>query len=154
MSQLYDGAWRDSPPAAEEIGEDGQFRRIESPLRHWISPDPNAEFAAEAGRYHLFIAWVCPWASRVTAYRVLKGLEDVVSLSASHGVIGNDGWVFQDDTIPPFEVPHPLYKVRGHDLELEVPLAPWEAALGAQVDVPTLDGRVSMKVPAGSTGGQ
>ena len=49
MSQLYDGVWRDSPPAAEEIGEDGQFRRIESPLRDWISPDPGAEFAAEAG---------------------------------------------------------------------------------------------------------
>src|SRR5689334_8320580 len=50
--------------------------------------------------------------------------------------------------------PHPLYKVRGHDLEIEVPLAPWEAALGAQVEIPTLDGRVTMKVPAGSTGGQ
>jgi curved DNA-binding protein len=50
--------------------------------------------------------------------------------------------------------PHPLYKARGHDLEIEVPLAPWEAALGAQVDIPTLDGRVTMKVPAGSTGGQ
>ena len=67
MSQLYDGIWRDSPPAAEEIGEDGQFRRIESPLRNWISADPGAEFPAEAGRYHLFVAWVCPWASRVTA---------------------------------------------------------------------------------------
>ncbi len=116
MSQLYDGVWRDSPPAAEEIGEDGQFRRIESPLRNWISPDPDAEFPAEAGRYHLFVAWVCPWASRVTAYRVLKGLEDVISMSASHGVIGNQGWIFQDDTIPPFEVPHPLYKVyQAHD---------------------------------------
>jgi curved DNA-binding protein len=50
--------------------------------------------------------------------------------------------------------PHPLYKVRGHDLELEVPLAPWEAALGAQVEVPTLDARVTMKVPAGSASGQ
>ena len=116
MSQLYDGVWRDSPPAAEEIGEDGQFRRIESPLRNWISADPDAEFPPEAGRYHLFVAWVCPWASRVTAYRVLKGLEDVVSLSASHGVIGNQGWLFQDETIPPFEVPHPLYKVyQAHD---------------------------------------
>jgi putative glutathione S-transferase len=116
MSQLYDGVWRDSPPAAEEIGEDGQFRRIESPLRDWISPDPDAEFPAEAGRYHLFIAWVCPWASRVTAYRVLKGLEDVISLSASHGVIGNQGWIFQDETIPPFTVPHPLYRVyQEHD---------------------------------------
>jgi curved DNA-binding protein len=50
--------------------------------------------------------------------------------------------------------PHPLYKVRGHDLELELPLAPWEAALGAQVEVPTLDARVAMKVPAGSASGQ
>lgn len=50
--------------------------------------------------------------------------------------------------------PHPLYKVRGHDLEIDVPLAPWEAALGAEVQIPTLDGRVTMKVPAGSIGGQ
>ncbi len=50
--------------------------------------------------------------------------------------------------------PHALYKVRGHDLELELPLAPWEAALGAQVEVPTLDARVAMKVPAGSASGQ
>jgi curved DNA-binding protein len=50
--------------------------------------------------------------------------------------------------------PHPLYRPSGHDLEIEVPLAPWEAALGAQVDVPTLEGRVSMKVPPGSKGGQ
>ena len=50
--------------------------------------------------------------------------------------------------------PHALYRASGHDLEIEVPLAPWEAALGAQVDVPTLEGRVSMKVPQGSKGGQ
>jgi putative glutathione S-transferase len=116
MSQLYDGIWRDTPPAAEEIGEDGQFRRIDSPLRSWISPDPDAEFLAEAGRYHLFIAWVCPWASRVTAYRVLKGLESIVSLSASRGVIDDQGWRFEEDTVPPFAVPHPLYHVyQAHD---------------------------------------
>src|SRR5438067_609764 len=50
--------------------------------------------------------------------------------------------------------PHPLYRARGHDLEIELPLSPWEAALGAQVDVPTLEGRVTMKVPPGSKGGQ
>jgi len=116
MSQLYDGKWADTPPAAEEIGEDGRFRRIDSPLRDTISPDPDAEFPAETGRYHLFIAWVCPWASRVTAYRVLKGLEDVISLSASRGVIGNEGWIFEESSIPPFEVPHPLYRVyQEHD---------------------------------------
>jgi curved DNA-binding protein len=50
--------------------------------------------------------------------------------------------------------PHPLYKASGHDLDLDVPIAPWEAALGAQVDVPTLDGTVRMKVPPGSQSGQ
>jgi curved DNA-binding protein len=50
--------------------------------------------------------------------------------------------------------PHPLFRVSGHDLDLEVPLAPWEAALGAQVDIPTLTGRVTMKVPPGSKAGQ
>jgi curved DNA-binding protein len=50
--------------------------------------------------------------------------------------------------------PHPLYRPHGHDLELEVPLAPWEAALGAEIEVPTLEGRVKMKVPAGSKAGQ
>jgi curved DNA-binding protein len=50
--------------------------------------------------------------------------------------------------------PHPLFKTRGHDLEIEVPLTPWEAALGAQIEVPTLGGRVTMKVPPGSKGGQ
>jgi curved DNA-binding protein len=50
--------------------------------------------------------------------------------------------------------PHPLYKVHGHDLEIEVPLAPWEAALGAEIEIPTLEGRVKMKVPGGSKAGQ
>jgi curved DNA-binding protein len=50
--------------------------------------------------------------------------------------------------------PHPLFKARGHDLEIEVPITPWEAALGAQVEVPTLEGRVTMKVPPGSKGEQ
>ena len=50
--------------------------------------------------------------------------------------------------------PHPLFRVGGHDLDLEVPLAPWEAALGAQVEIPTLSGPVTMKVPAGTRAGQ
>jgi curved DNA-binding protein len=50
--------------------------------------------------------------------------------------------------------PHPYFRATGHDLDLDVPLAPWEAALGAQVEIPTLEGRVTMKVPAGSRAGQ
>jgi curved DNA-binding protein len=50
--------------------------------------------------------------------------------------------------------PHPLYRVSGHDLDIDVPLAPWEAALGAEVEIPTMEGRVTMKVPPGSKAGQ
>jgi curved DNA-binding protein len=50
--------------------------------------------------------------------------------------------------------PHPLFRVNGHDLDIEVPVTPWEAALGAQVEIPTMEGRVTMKVPPGSKAGQ
>lgn len=47
--------------------------------------------------------------------------------------------------------PHPLYRVEGRDVTFDLPVAPWEAALGAAVKVPTPDGMVELKVPAGST---
>ena len=50
--------------------------------------------------------------------------------------------------------PHRLFRVSGHDLYLDLPLAPWEAALGATVDVPTLGGPVRLKVPPGTHAGQ
>ena len=51
--------------------------------------------------------------------------------------------------------PHPLFTVTGDDdIEIELPVAPWEAALGTKVNVPTLDGQVQMNIPAGSQGGQ
>lgn len=50
--------------------------------------------------------------------------------------------------------PHPLFQVEARDLHLILPLTPWEAALGAQIQVPTLGGRLEMKVPAGSQSGQ
>ncbi len=50
--------------------------------------------------------------------------------------------------------PHPLYRVSGHDLYLDLPLTPWEAALGAVVVVPTLSGSVQLKVPPGTHAGQ
>ncbi len=46
--------------------------------------------------------------------------------------------------------PHSLYVLQGKDVQIELPLAPWEAALGAKVAVPTLGGTVELTVPAGS----
>jgi curved DNA-binding protein len=49
---------------------------------------------------------------------------------------------------------HPFYHVEGRDVFLDLPVAPWEAALGATVKVPTPTGAVDLKIPAGSTGGR
>ena len=50
--------------------------------------------------------------------------------------------------------PHPVFTVRGDDLEIELPVAPWEAALGTKVEVPTIDGKVDLTIPAGAQSGQ
>lgn len=49
---------------------------------------------------------------------------------------------------------HPLYRSKAHDLYLDLPLSPWEAALGTQVQVPTLSGNVTLKVPEGVQAGR
>ena len=50
--------------------------------------------------------------------------------------------------------PHPVFNVRGDDLEVEVPVTPWEAVLGSKIKVPTIDGQVEVSVPAGAQTGQ
>jgi curved DNA-binding protein len=50
--------------------------------------------------------------------------------------------------------PHPLYAVNGKDVQIELPLAPWEAALGTKVPVPTLGGTVELTIPPGAQSGQ
>ena len=51
-------------------------------------------------------------------------------------------------------LPHPVFTLKGDDLELELSIAPWEAVLGGSVEVPTIDGKVELKVPAGAKAGQ
>jgi curved DNA-binding protein len=63
---------------------------------------------------------------------------------------GRDGDLYLDISLKP----HPLYRATGHDLYLDLPLAPWEAAQGATIEVPTLAGPVSLKVPAGTSSGR
>ena len=63
---------------------------------------------------------------------------------------GRDGDLYLNIALDP----HALFRPDGHDLYLDLPLTPWEAALGATVEVPTLEGRVSMKIPAATTAGR
>lgn len=63
---------------------------------------------------------------------------------------GRDGDLYLNITLHP----HPLYRVSGHDLYIDLPLAPWEAVLGASINVPTLAGPVYLKVPPNTPAGQ
>ncbi len=50
--------------------------------------------------------------------------------------------------------PHPVFKLDNYDVHVDVPVTPWEAALGAKIEVPTLDGLVKMTLPPGTPGGK
>lgn len=87
--------------------------------------------------------------------RIPKGVTDGQKLRlAGKGGRGFNGGRNGDLYLNILLRPHPLYRVQGHDLYLDLPLAPWEAALGAVIDVPTLAGGVRLKVPPGTGAGQ
>jgi len=87
--------------------------------------------------------------------RIPKGATDGQRLRlAGQGGKGYNGGPNGDLLLTITLQPHPLYRVSGHDLYIDLPLAPWEAALGASVEVPTLGGPVRLKVAAGTAGGQ
>ena len=93
--------------------------------------------------------------NRTIRTRIPRGATDGQRLRlAGKGGAGANGGPPGDLYLHIVLEPHALFRPSGHDLEIEIPLAPWEAALGAQIEVPTLDGAVSMKVPPGAKGGQ
>ena len=49
---------------------------------------------------------------------------------------------------------HPFFHREGDNIEIKVPLTVWEAALGAKIEVPTIDGRAQLKIPQGTKNGQ
>ena len=92
---------------------------------------------------------------RTFKVRIPKGAADGQRLrlagkggKGAHG--GRDGDLYLNIALHP----HPLFRVSGHDLYIDLPLAPWEAVLGASVEVPTLGGPVRLKVPPHTHAGQ
>ncbi|KAK1829045.1 glutathione S-transferase [Podospora conica] len=89
---------------------DGEFKRQQSTFRNFISPDPNAEFPAEPNRYHLYVSYACPWATRTLIARHLKGLAPLITVSAVHWHMASLGWRFptpSDALSDPALVPPP-----------------------------------------------
>ncbi|GAA6165801.1 glutathione S-transferase family protein [Pelagimonas sp. KU-00592-HH] len=101
MGLLVDGKWHDTWYDTKSSG--GKFIRSEAQFRNWITTDgsagPSGEggFAAESGRYHLYVSYACPWAHRTLIFRQLKGLSDHISVSVVHPDMLTEGWTFETD---------------------------------------------------------
>lgn len=91
MGQLVDGEWK---TGWYDPDEHGAFQRPETRFRSWIAADAKDGFVPEAGRYHLYVSYACPWAHRTMITRAVRGLEGVIGLTSVDPRMGDDGWVF------------------------------------------------------------
>ena len=100
MGLLVEGVWKNEWYDTKASG--GRFVRAESSFRRWVTSDgragPTGEggFAAERGRYHLYVSLACPWAHRTLILRRLKKLEDVISVAVVSPLMGDAGWTFDE----------------------------------------------------------
>jgi len=123
------GEWTTKKDWEKETG--GQFKRQESQFRNRI--DPQGLYAPEVDRYHLYVSYACPWAHRTLMVRALMGLDQVISFSAVHPLMTDNGWHF-DPTDSRFPTPDHLY---GHDFLRELYLKADPHCTG-RVTVPVL----------------
>src|SRR5579862_5757085 len=95
---FVDGVWHSQWYDTGASG--GRFKPTEPLFRNWITADGSAGptgtggFAAERGRYHLYVSLACPFAHRTLIFRKLKKLENVISISIVEPVMGEQGWEF------------------------------------------------------------
>ena len=92
MGRMVEGKWTTE---WYEPDEEGRFQRPETTFRSGVGE--GTDFPVEPDRYHLYVAYACPWAHRTLMMRKLKGLEEVLPISVVHPHMGDDGWVFADD---------------------------------------------------------
>ena len=97
---LVNGQWKSKWDPVQSQDNEGRFIRQGSQFRNWITPDGSpgqsgeGGFAAEPGRYHLYVALICPWASRTLMVRKLKDLEDLISVTVVEPFLTDEGWRF------------------------------------------------------------
>lgn len=149
---LVDGKWTSEWKPVEKTDEKGGFVRQVSSFRNWVTPDGaagptgGAGFAAEAGRYHLYVALICPWASRTLIGRKLKGLDKAISLSIVEPAISGEGWRFGDypgataDTVNGATYLHQIYtKADPHFTGRATVPVLWDKKLGTIVNNESAD---------------
>lgn len=99
MGHMVEGTYHIDDDVTRTVPS-GDWERAKSVVRHWITKDgsagPTGEqgFKAEAGRYHLFVAWNCPWAHRTLLMRAIKQLEPLITVSVARPNRTDHGWVF------------------------------------------------------------
>jgi glutathionyl-hydroquinone reductase len=113
MGQYVDGVWNEG--GFEVKKTTGRFVRRDAAFRSFVTADGSSGFKAEAGRYHLYVSNACPWAHRTLIFRLLKRLEDVITVSVVDPLMGPEGWHFSDapgctpDTVNGFEFLRQVY---------------------------------------------
>jgi glutathionyl-hydroquinone reductase len=97
---LVNGKWTANWQPVQAKDDQGRFVRQVSSFRNWVtadgSPGPSGTggFKAEAGRYRLYVALICPWASRTLMARKIKGLEALIPVTVVNPVLTDEGWAF------------------------------------------------------------
>lgn len=97
---LINGTWKEDWQPIQDKDEDGRFVRQSSSFRNWITPDgdpgPTGQggFKAEAHRYQLIVAYICPWASRTLMARQLKNLSSIIDVTVVNPKLSDQGWKF------------------------------------------------------------
>ena len=114
------------------------FRRPRYRFQGRITAGGSSGYRAEPRRYHLYIAWGCPWAQRTAIVRKLKGLEEIVSLSYVDDVRDGRGWAFRErrgsDPVNGFTFLAEAYEATepGYDGHVSVPVL-WDRQTGKVV---------------------
>jgi glutathionyl-hydroquinone reductase len=80
----------------DEQSDAGEFERQEDAFRNWVTSDGSSGYPAVAGRYHLYVSWACPWASRIIIVRRLKGLENIIGMTVVDPIRDDRGWAFRE----------------------------------------------------------
>jgi putative glutathione S-transferase len=101
MGVLIDGVWHDKDELPQEVAQTGEFTRIDSRFRDRVTRDGAGGFKAEPGRYHLYVAYSCPWAHRTLIFRTLKKLEGAIPLTIAQPGIRREGWTFEGNAAFP-----------------------------------------------------
>lgn len=139
FSELFGGARRRAGPQPSARGED-VVATATVPL----------ETLAKGG-----VARVILPSGRTLEVKIPAGMEDGKQIRLrGQGAAGAPGGEPGDAIITVKGAAHPYFKVDGHDLRLDLPVTVYEAALGAKIAAPTLDGKVELTVPPGSTSGR